>query len=307
MSANRVIGVDLGGTKIAAGIVDRAGRIEARREVGTPTESEEAVVTAIERTVEGLFDDAVAALGLGVPSTVDQKTGRAVSSVNIPLTDVPLRDHLAERFRVPCGIDNDANAAAIGEWQAGAGRGTRDLIMLTLGTGVGGGLILDGRPYRGSVGAAAELGHMVIEHDGRPCQGTCTGRGHLEAYATGLAAAGDAREAFGPDADTHVLIERALARDERALEILDAIARRLGSALGTLVNVFNPEVIVIGGGWGEAADDFLLETAREVMLRESLSPGRELVRVVPAELGPDAGVVGAAFVAFEALDALEGR
>ena len=307
MSANRVIGVDLGGTKIAAGLVDRAGRIEARREVATPTESEEAVLTAIERTVEGLFDDDVAALGLGVPSTVDQKTGRAVSSVNIPLTDVPLRDHLAERFGVPCGIDNDANAAAIGEWQAGAGRGTRNMIMLTLGTGVGGGLILDGRPYRGSVGAAAELGHMVIEHDGRPCQGTCTGRGHLEAYATGLAAADDAREAFGPDADTHVLIERAVARDERALEILDAIARRLGSALGTLVNVFNPEMIVIGGGWGEAADDFLLERAREVMLRESLSPGRELVRVVPAELGPDAGVVGAAFVAFEAVDAAESR
>ncbi len=307
MSANRVIGVDLGGTKIAAGLVDRTGRIEARRELPTPTESEEAVVAAIERTVEELFDDGVAALGLGVPSTVDQQSGRAVSSVNIPLTDVPLREQMSQRFGVPTGVDNDANAAAIGEWQAGAGRGTRNMIMLTLGTGVGGGLILDGRPYRGSVGAAGELGHIVIEHDGRPCQGSCTGRGHLEAYATGPAAASDAREAFGPDADTHVLIERAHAGDERALEILDAIARRLGSALGTLVNVFNPEAIVIGGGWGEAADDFLLEPAREVMVREALSPGRELVRVVSAVLGPDAGVVGAAFVAFEALDGAEGR
>jgi glucokinase len=304
VSANRVIGVDLGGTKIAVAIVDRTGRIEAQDELPTPTRSEEAVVEAIEGAIERLLDEDVAAVGLGVPSTVDQHTGRAVSSVNIPLTDVPLREHVAARFGVPCGIDNDANAAAIAEWQVGAGRGTRHMIMLTLGTGVGGGLILDGRPYRGSVGAAAELGHMVIEHDGRPCQGACTGRGHLEAYATGVAAESDAREAFGPDADTRVLIERAHAADALALEILDGIARRLGSALGTLVNVFNPEAIVIGGGWGEAADEFLLEPAREVMLRESLSPGRELVRVVPAELGPDAGVVGAAFVAFEALDAV---
>ena len=105
---------------------------------------------------------------------------------------------IGDRFGVPCGIDNDANAAAIGEWQVGAGRGTRDMIMLTLGTGVGGGLILDGHPYRGAVGAAAELGHLVIEHDGRPCQGSCTGRGHLEAYATGLAATKEAQEVFGP-------------------------------------------------------------------------------------------------------------
>ena len=305
MSANRVIGVDLGGTKIAVGVLDREGRIEKQDELPTPTESEGAVVDAIESAVERLFDDRVAAIGLGVPSTVDQATGRAVSSVNIPLTEVPLREHFARRFGVPCGLDNDGNAAAIAEWQVGAGRGTRHLVMLTLGTGVGGGLILDGRPYRGAVGAAAELGHIVVEHDGRPCQGTCTGRGHLEAYATGVAAAADAREAFGEDADTHVLIDRARAGDARALDILVAIGCRLGSALGTLVNVFNPEAILIGGGWGEAASDFLLGPAHEVMLREALLPGRDLVRVVQAELGPDAGVVGAAFVGFEALDTVE--
>jgi len=177
--------------------------------------------------------------------------------------------------------------------------------MLTLGTGVGGGLVLDGRPYRGLVGAAAELGHMVIEHDGRPCQGTCTGRGHLEAYATGLAAGRDAEEVFGPGADARTLLARAGERDARALEILDAIARRLGSALGTLVNVFNLETIVIGGGFGEAANGFLLGPAREVMLREALPPGRDLVRVVPAKLGRSAGIVGAGFVGFEAADAGE--
>jgi glucokinase len=303
VEANRVIGVDLGGTKIAAGIVDRAGKVESLSEVQTPTASEDEVVGAIGEAVAGLVGDGIAAIGLGVPSTIDQASGSAVSSVNIPLTDVPLRKLIGERFGLPCGIENDANAAAIGEWQTGAGRGTRDLIMLTLGTGVGGGLILDGRPYRGALGAAAELGHMVIEHDGRPCQGTCTGRGHLEAYATGLAAAADAQAVFGPDADAHTLLERAQEGDEQALEILHRMGRRLGSALGSLVNIFNPEVIVVGGGWGEAAGELLLTPTREVMLREGLTPGRELVRVVSGTLGPDAGVVGAGFVAFEALDA----
>ena len=303
MEANRVIGVDLGGTKIAAGIVDRSGKVESLREVATPTSSEEAVVAAIGDAVEGLIGQGVDAIGLGVPSTIDQASGTAVSSVNIPLTDVALRTLLGERFELPCGIDNDANAAAIGEWQAGAGRGARHMIMLTLGTGVGGGLILDGRPYRGALGAAAELGHIVIEHDGRPCQGTCTGRGHLEAYATGLAATADAQAVFGPDADTRVLLDRAREGNEHALDILHRMGRRLGSAFGSFVNVFNPELIVVGGGWGEAAGELLLEPAREVMLREALPPGRDLVRVVPATLGPDAGVVGAGFVGFEALDA----
>jgi glucokinase len=226
-------------------------------------------------------------------------------SVNIPFSDVPLRDRVSKRFGVPCGIDNDGNAAAIAEWQVGAGRGTRHMIMLTLGTGVGGGLILDGRPYRGSVGAAAELGHIVVEFDGRPCQGFCTGRGHLEAYATGVAAASDAEAAFGEGADSWMLLEKARAGDATALGILDGIGRRLGAAMGSLVNIFNPEAIIVGGGWGEAAGDFLFGAAREVLRREALAPGRDLVRVVPAELGPEAGLVGAGFVAFEALDAAE--
>ena len=153
MGANRVIGVDLGGTKIAAGIVDRSGKVTSLREVATPKSSEDVVVAAIGDVIEGLMEDGIEAIGLGVPSTIDQASGTAVSSVNIPLTDVPLRTLIGERFGLPCAIENDASAAAIGEWQAGAGRGTRDLIMLTLGTGVGGGLILDGRPYRGAEGA----------------------------------------------------------------------------------------------------------------------------------------------------------
>ena len=204
--------------------------------------------------------------------------------MNIPLTDVPLRTLIGERFGLPCGIDNDANAAAIGEWHAGAGNGTRDMIMLTLGTGVGGGLILDGRPYRGALGAAAELGHIVIEHDGRPVPGKLHGPRTSGGVRDG--ARSDRRCAGGVRRRTPtraLLLDRANEGDEHALDILHRMGRRLGSALGSFVNVFNPEVIVIGGGWGEAADEFLLEPAREVMLREALSPGRELVRVVPAD------------------------
>jgi glucokinase len=298
-----VIGVDVGGTKLLGGVMTRDGTIERRREVPTTKTSEEALLGGIEELVGALLADDVRALGFGVPSTIDQRTGQAVWSANIPLTDVPFRDRFAERFSLPVGIDNDANAAAIAEWQVGAGRGAEHMIMLTLGTGVGGGLILNGRPFRGAVGAAAELGHLVIEFDGRPCQGFCKGRGHIEAYATGGAASRDATETLGGDADSHVLLERARADDQVALDVLDAIGRRLGATMGSLVNIFNPEVIVIGGGWGKAAGSFLLEPAREVMVREALSPGRELVRIVPAQLGPEAGLVGAGFVAFEALDA----
>jgi glucokinase len=298
-----VIGVDVGGTKLLGGVIARDGTVVRRRELLTPTSSEEALLAALDELVAGLLDDDVRALGFGIPSTIDQQAGQAVQSVNIPLEDVPFRDRFAERFSLPVGIDNDANAAAIAEWKVGAGRGTRYMVMLTLGTGVGGGLILDGRPYRGALGSAAELGHVVVQFDGRPCQGLCTGRGHIETYATGGAASRDAAEALGAGADSRVLLQRARSNDPVALEVLGGIARRLGATMGSFVNIFNPEVIVVGGGWGKAAGEFLLETARAVMRQEALSPGRELVRVVPAELGSEAGLVGAGFVAFEALDA----
>jgi glucokinase len=298
-----VIGVDVGGTKLLGGVVARDGSVVRQRELPTPTSSEEALLAQLDELVAELLDDDVRALGFGIPSTIDQQAGQAVQSVNISLEDVPFRDRFTERFSLPVGIDNDANAAAIAEWQIGAGRGTQHMVMLTLGTGVGGGLILNGRPYRGAVGAAAELGHIVVQYDGRPCQGFCTGRGHIETYATGVAASRDAAEALGAGADSRVLLQRARSNDPVALEVLGGIARRLGATMGSLVNIFNPEVIVVGGGWGKAAGEFLLETARAVMRQEALSPGRELVRVVPAQLGPEAGLVGAGFVAFEALDA----
>ena len=304
MAEQRVIGVDLGGTKILAGIVDRAGAVGRRRETPTPTSSQPELLSALEAAVAELLEDGVGAIGFGIPSTIDQRSGRAVSSVNIPLADLDVRTWMRDRFGLPVGIDNDANAATLAEWAHGAGRGTRHMVMLTLGTGVGGGLILDGRPYRGAIGAGAELGHMVIDLDGPPCQGSCTGRGHLESLASGRAATIAAQEAFGPAVDAHRLVRLAQEGDASAVELLATLGHRLGVAIGSLVNIFNPELVVIGGGFA-AAGDFLLGPAREAIQREALLPGRDLVRVVRAELGTAAGLVGAGLVAFEALDAVE--
>jgi glucokinase len=298
----RVIGVDLGGTKILGGLVSPEGDVERRYEIETPLASTEALLGGLDAVIDELLEDGVQAIGFGIPSTIDKATGAVISSVTIPLVGVPFRDRMEERYGLPCGLDNDANAATIAEWKIGAGRGTTEMAMLTLGTGVGGGVILDGRPYNGKTGAAAEMGHMVVEYDGRPCQGSCTGRGHLEAHCSGHAATLLAQEAFGPAADSHRLVRLAREEDATALAVLRDIGCRLGAAIGTLANLFNVERVVIGGGFGAVAWQYLIEPAREIARREALEPGRSLVEIVPAELGSTAGLIGAGFVAYGALE-----
>jgi glucokinase len=297
----RTIGVDVGGTKIAAGVVDHEGVIGQRLEHPTPTESQAELLATLDGMVEGLLGDEVVAIGFGLPSTIDQRSGRAISSVHIPLADLDFRERMRERFARPVGIDNDANAATLAEWRIGAGRGTRHMVMLTLGTGVGGGLVLDGKMYRGAVGAAAELGHMVLAYGGDPCGGTCQGHGHFEQFASGRAADRAAREILGESSTARDLVAAARDGNDAALEAMHEIGRRLGAGIGSLVNVFDPELVVIGGGFSSALD-LLLDSAREVVAQEALAPGRDLVRIVPAELGPDAGLIGAGLVGLEALD-----
>jgi glucokinase len=296
LNEKRVIGLDLGGTKILAGVVDRDGHVEQRREHPTPTASQDELLAGLDVAVEELLTDEIVALGFGLPSPIDQRSGRALQSVNIPLKDMDFRDRMEERFSLPVGIENDANAATYAEFRFGAARDVDTMVMLTLGTGCGGGAVIDGKLYRGW----AEFGHIVIEYDGLPCQGTCTGRGHLEAYVTGVAAGKLAAAEFGPAVDAHRLVRLANEGEPRAVEILDGIGRRLGAGIGSLVNIFNPELVVIGGGFA-AAGDFVLDPAREILRREALAQAGYRVPIVRAELGTAAGLIGAGLVAFDAV------
>jgi glucokinase len=315
VSTQRVIAVDLGGTKLLAGIVDRDGVVVERLVRPTNTSSQEALLDELEGLIGELLHDGVGAIGVGIPSTIDQRVGRAIASVNIPLGELNFRDHLRDRFGLPAAIDNDANAATLAEHRLGAGRGTRHMLMLTLGTGVGGGIVVNGELYRGSVGAGAELGHITVDVDGPPCQGNCPGRGHLEALASGTAADRLARKladerpdgdlgraaAVGRTVDAKLAVELAAEGPGDAREVIETVGFYLGVGLASLVNVFNPELVVLGGGFARAGD-LLFDPARRVIAERALAPQRDLVRVVPAILGVEAGLIGAGLVGFEALD-----
>jgi glucokinase len=296
LDGQRVIGVDLGGTKVLAGVVDRDGNVEHRRERPTPVGSQRELLTGLDEAVAELMRDDIVAIGFGIPSRIEQRTGEIQGSVNIPLADLDLRDRMSDRFELPVAIENDANAATLAEFVAGAARDARDMVMLTLGTGCGGGAVIDGKLYRGW----AEFGHMVVEYNGRPCQGSCTGLGHLEGYVTGTAATKLAQEEFGPAVDSHRLVRLADEGEPRAVEILAEMGRYLGAGIATLVNIFDPEVVVIGGGFA-AAGDFVLGPAREIAIRDSLGDAGARVQIVRAQLGTAAGLIGAGLVGFESL------
>ncbi len=251
----------------------------------------------------------VIAAGLGIPATIDHVRGVAIASVNLPITDSPIRDLVAEQTGLPVFVDNDANVAALAENLYGAAKGARFAVMVTVGTGIGGGLIIDGDLYRGSIGAAAELGHTIVELEGPRCQGNCPGHGCVEALASGTALGREGREAAesepdsalgrlaagGGEIDGRAVTEAALAGDETAVAVVALIGRRLGAALTSFANIFNPEVIVVGGGV-IAAGELLLAPAREEVRSRALAP-MNATPVLAAELGPDAGMIGAAAMA----------
>jgi glucokinase len=317
MPGRRTIGVDMGGTKLLAGAIDTGLSVHHRvqRSLTGLDQSSllDVAVDAVEETRDAVGGE-VAAVGFGIPSLIDQRTRRAVVAVNLPLLDVPFADIMAERLGLPVFVDNDANMAALAEHRAGAARGCTEAVVLTIGTGIGGGLILGWELYRGAIGAGAELGHTVIDMNGPRCQGNCPNHGCVEAMASGTALAREAlrmarerpdsrlgralaggRELAGP-----LVTELAHDGDPAALEVLELIGSRLGVALATFTNIFNPEVIVIGGGV-IAAGELLLSAARAEVAARALPPSRDEVRIVAAEFGVEAGMIGAGALAFDGL------
>jgi glucokinase len=235
-----------------------------------------------------------------------------LDSNHLPLRGVAVRDLLAERLGLPVVVDNDANAAMLVEWRCGEARGTDDAIMLTLGTGIGGGLIVGGRLVHGARGAAAELGHIIVDADGPPCPGSCPNHGCLEALVSGHAigveglararsepdsALGRALDA-GRDITGALVTELAHDGDTVAREVMTLMGERLGLGVVTLVNIFNPEVVVVGGG-AIAAGELLLAPAREVVARRALPINRADVRLVSARFGAESGMLGAACMALD--------
>jgi glucokinase len=317
LTPRETIGVDLGGTKMLIGVVDsEQGTHYESRESSTGL-SEDEMVDELARELKEARDARPGALaaGLGIPATIDRERGVAINAVNLEITDVPLRDIMRKRLGLPVYIDNDANCAALAEYLFGAAKGARDLVMLTLGTGIGGGLVLGGEIYRGSSGAGAELGHMVIDENGPPCQGSCPNHGCLETYASGTALARDGTAAAGRAPESalglalakgagvsgRTVTEAAIAGDSVAREVVATAGRHLGVGLASFANIFDPDVILIGGGVS-VAGDLLLEPAREELRSRALPPmNKAPVRL--AELGPDAGMIGAAAMALIELDA----
>jgi glucokinase len=312
-----VIGVDIGGTKLLAGAFDSDLAVSHRTNrpvLGLDQVELLAMISDAVGQIARAVGGAVDAVGFGLPCTFDLRTGVAVQAVHLPVHDLAFAAVMTERLGLPVFADNDGNCSALCEVRAGAARGVRDAVMISLGTGVASGIVVDGRLYRGSMGAGAEIGHMVVDLDGPPCHGNCPNHGCLEVMASGTALVRYASLAVSrrPDTALGLALEEgqeltgplvtslAAAGDPVAGEALAVIGRHLGVGLANVVNIFNPSVIVIGGGV-IGAGELLLAPARAEMLARALAPGRDEVQVVAAAYGQDAGMVGAAILARESL------
>jgi glucokinase len=312
MITPETVGVDLGGTKVLVGVVGEHRKVLYEDQERSAGQSQDELMETLEREVREALEARpnVAAVGLGIPCTIDRERGVAITAVNLPIENLPIRDLMQERLGIPVFVDNDANVAALAEHRFGAAKGTSDAVMLTIGTGIGGGVIIDGELYRGSTGAASEPGHMVIDFDGPPCQGNCPNRGCLETFASGTALAREGRAAAegnpesalgrvlaeGGVIDGKAVTDAANDGDPVAVAVVEEAGRRLGAGLSSLANIFEPEVIVIGGGVAKVIGDLMVAPAREELRTRALRPMNE-TPVRMAELGPEAGMVGAAEMA----------
>lgn len=305
--AQAAVAVDLGGTWIRAGRVSPEGAVMEAVRVPTPQTGPEAVADAIGELVRRLGPLPPGRVGVAVPGPLSVREGVVFEPPNLKgWRDVPLRGMLEERLGRPVVLENDANAAAVGEWWCGAGRGSRHLVYVTVSTGVGGGLVLDGRLYRGATDTAGEIGHVLVDPEGPVC--SCGRRGHLEGIASGPAIARWVQEriregrpsvlATGRPFSAREVAEAAEAGDALAREAFERAGRYLGWTVAGLLNLVNPEVVVIGGGVARAGR-WLFDPLREAAREASFERPWQAARIVPAALGDRAGLVGAAYVAME--------
>lgn len=311
-----VVGIDLGGTKIAGGVVDARGGLLAHREI--PTEADGGRdhvigrIVDLVRELEGEASRPPRCVGIGAPAPLSPSRGIVWEAPNLPGWErVPLREILTDRLGLPVALENDARAAALAELHLGAGRGATEMLFIAVGTGIGGALVIGGRLHRGASETAGEIGHMVMVPDGPPCG--CGNRGCLEQFSAGPAIARRALELVrgGAPSTLQELPEAAVTG-----EAVAAAARRgdavglqayreagawLGAAIASVANLVNPSLVVIGGGVAETGD-LLLQPAREAAARHTLRRALESLRIVPAALGNEAGVLGAALAALDLLD-----
>ena len=310
-----VIGVDLGGTNLRSALLNSEGAILVKSKEATPVSKGWGnVVARIQDTISRQRDAAkeqgleVVAIGVGAPGIIQMDSGVVVRSPNLPdWNNVPLKAELEKALQIPVFIENDANAAALGEQWRGAGSGINTMLLLTLGTGVGGGIILNNKIFHGADGMAGEIGHMTLVPDGRPC--SCGNTGCLEMYASARGILQSYQEELRKGSTPGVVREMtaehiyqaAQAGDPIALRVMKDMGRMLGIGLASLINIFNPEMIVLGGGVKDAWQLFIDATREEIMKRAFPGPARR-AQIVPSLLGDDAGMTGAAAVAFQKLN-----
>jgi glucokinase len=313
-----IVGVDLGGTNIVAGAMSADGsRHLAMRSITTNASmGDEGVAERIVALVEGVILDTIEqsdaarrdfiGIGIGAPGPLDREQGIVLVAPNLGWKDFPLRKRIQDRLHLPTTLDNDANCATFGEWWQGAARGGRNVVGITIGTGIGGGLILNGALYHGSSDMAGEIGHTTIDLNGRHCK--CGNYGCLEAYASAPAIAVRACEVLMReegessipamvngkfnDITAQIVYDAAKAGDQIANEIVRDTARYLGAGIANLLNIFNPDIVVVAGGVTAAGDALFVPLGAEVR-RRAFSPAVRAVRIVPGELPGTAGVVGA--------------
>ncbi len=312
-----VLAIDLGGTKIITAIISDEGEVIAKEYCLTL--ADEGVESVIERilsaidhilSLKGISSSQLDSISIAAAGVVNFNRGLITSSPNLPgWCDVPLRDIVKKKYRVDTFLINDANAAALGEHHFGAGKGVNNLVYLTVGTGIGGGIIINGRLYSGACGSAGEIGHMTIDVNGTRCN--CGNVGCLETLASGTAVAKEAtrRISQGEKSSLTEIVEGKIENitaekvliaaqdgDSLALEVITKAATCLGVGMVNLVNIFNPEMIIVGGGVAQMGD-LLLDPARQVVRERAFQLPAQVVRIVPAQLGDNAGVLGAAIFA----------